>query len=76
MNGDGVIDFAVPRRHDGPHGRPRTVDDFRTLVTLANTTPAGPCRWVTSIAVSRLARERPETEEKASGFGERGDDKR
>ena len=39
-----VIDFAVPRRHDGPHGRPRTVDDFGTPVTLANTTPAGPVR--------------------------------
>ena len=31
---------------------------------------------VTSIAVSRLARERPETEEKVSGFGGRADDKR
>ena len=42
VNGDGVIDFAVRRRHDGPHGRPRTADDFGTTVTLVNTTPAGP----------------------------------
>ena len=44
VTGDGVIDFVVPRRHDGPDGRPRTADDFGTLVTLVNTTPAGPVR--------------------------------
>ena len=33
-----------PRRHDGPDGRPRTGDDFGTLVTLVNTTPVGPVR--------------------------------
>ena len=44
VNGDAVIDFVVPRRHDGPDGRPRTADDFGTLVALVNTTPAGPLR--------------------------------
>ena len=44
VNGDGVIDFVVPRRHDGSDGRPRTADDFGTLLTLLNTTPAGPVR--------------------------------
>ena len=44
VNGDAVIDFVVPRRHDGPDGRPRTGDDFGTLVTLVNTTPVGPVR--------------------------------
>ena len=44
VNGDAVIDFVVPRRHDGPDGRPRTGDDFGTLVTLLNTTPVGPVR--------------------------------
>ena len=44
VNGDAVIDFVVPQRHDGPDGRPRTADDFGTLVTLVNTTPAGPVR--------------------------------
>ena len=44
VNGDGVIDFVVPRRHDGPDRRPRTADDFGTLVTLLNTTPPGPVR--------------------------------
>ena len=44
VNGDAVIDFVVPRRHDGPDGRPRTADDFGTLLTLLNTTPAGPVR--------------------------------
>ena len=44
VNGDAVIDFVVPRRHDGPDRRPRTADDFGTLVTLLNTTPPGPVR--------------------------------
>ena len=44
VNGDAVIDFVLPRRHDGPDGRPRTADDFGTLVTLVNTTPTGPVR--------------------------------
>ena len=44
VNGDTVIDFVVPRRHDGPDRQPRTADDFGTLVTLLNTTPAGPVR--------------------------------
>ena len=44
VNGDAVIDFVVPQRHDGVDGRPRTADDFGTLVTLVNTTPAGPVR--------------------------------
>ena len=65
VNGDAVIDFVVPRRHDGPDGRPRTADDFGTLVTLVNTTPAGPrALRVRSRAASPLTRERPETEEK------------
>ena len=45
VNGDGVIDFAVPQRHGGPHGRPRTVDDFGTMVTLVNTTSRRPVRY-------------------------------
>ena len=44
VNGDAAIDFVVPRRHDGPDGQPRTADDFGTLVTLVNTTPAGSVR--------------------------------
>ena len=44
VNGDGAIDFVVPRRHDGPDNQARTPDDFSTLLTLLNTTPVGPNR--------------------------------
>ena len=44
VNGDTVIDFVVPRHHNGPDGRYDTADDFTTLVTLLNTTPVGPAR--------------------------------
>ena len=44
VNGDAAIDFVVPQHNDGPDRRYRTADDFTTLVTLLNTTPAGPVR--------------------------------
>ena len=44
VNGDAAIDFVVPRLNNGPDGRDGTADDFTTLVTLLNTTPAGPAR--------------------------------
>ena len=44
MNGDGVVDFVVPQHNAGPDEEPETEDDFTTLVTLLNTTPAGPVR--------------------------------
>ena len=43
-NGDMAIDFVAPQPNDGPDHRPGTADDFTTLVTLLNTTPAGPAR--------------------------------
>ena len=44
VNGDGVIDFVVPLRDNGPDGDWGTEDDFTTLETLLNTTPASPVR--------------------------------
>ena len=44
VNGDAAIDFVIPQHHDGPDRRYGTADDFTTLVTLLNTTPAGPVR--------------------------------
>ena len=44
VNGDGAIDFVVPQRDYGPDGWSRSEDDFTILVTLLNTTPAGPVR--------------------------------
>ena len=44
VNGDGAIDFVVPQRDDGPDDEWGSEDDFTTLVTLLNTTPAGPVR--------------------------------
>ena len=44
VNGDEAIDFVVPYREDGPDGSLGTADDFTMLVTLLNTTPAGPIR--------------------------------
>ena len=44
VNGDAAIDFVVPRHNNGPDRRYGTADDFTTLVTLLNTTPAGPIR--------------------------------
>ena len=44
VDGDAAVDFVGPQRHDGPDRRARTADDFTTLVTLLNTTPAGPVR--------------------------------
>ena len=43
-DGDQVIDFVVPQHHDGPDTRYGTEDDFTTLVTLLNATPAGSVR--------------------------------
>ena len=44
VNGDAAIDFVVPRHSDGADRRHGTADDFTMLVTLLNTTPAGPVR--------------------------------
>ena len=44
VNGDEAIDFVVPRHSNGPDHRYGTADDFTMLVTLLNTTPAGPIR--------------------------------
>ena len=44
VNGDGVVDFVIPQRHDGPDGRPRTEDDHTIFMTLLNTTPPRPVR--------------------------------
>ncbi|MCY4509248.1 MAG: FG-GAP-like repeat-containing protein, partial [Acidobacteria bacterium] len=44
VNGDTAIDFVVPYRDNGLDGRFGTADDFTMLVTLLNTTPAGPFR--------------------------------
>ena len=44
VNGDGVIDFVAPQRYEGPDEEWGTKDDFTTLETLLNTTPAGPVR--------------------------------
>ena len=44
VNGDAAVDFVVPQHNNGPDDRDGTADDFTTLVTLLNTTPAGPVR--------------------------------
>ena len=44
VNGDGAIDFVVPRHNNGPDHEYGTADDFGMLVTLLNTTPPGPIR--------------------------------
>ena len=44
VNGDYVVDFVVPHRDDGPDDEWGSEDDFTTLETLLNTTPAGPVR--------------------------------
>ena len=44
VNGDGAIDFVVPRRNSGPDREDDTADDFAMLVTLLNTTSRGPIR--------------------------------
>ena len=44
VNGDAAIDFVFPRLHWGADGLHGTADDFTALVTLLNTTPAGPLR--------------------------------
>ena len=44
VNGDAAVDFVVPQHNNGPDDRDGTADDFTTLVTLLNTTPAGPGR--------------------------------
>ena len=44
VNGDGAMDFVVPWRNIGPDHEYGTDDDFGMLVTLLNTTPAGPAR--------------------------------
>ena len=43
-NDDVAIDFVVPRHHSGTDGEHGTADDYTTLVTLLNTTPAGTIR--------------------------------
>ena len=55
LDNDGLVDFVVSERDDGPDGKPRTEDDFSTFVAHLNTTAPGPTRcetWVT--AVGRL----------------------
>ena len=42
VNGDGAVDFVLSQRNNGPDRHYGTTDDFATLVTLLNTTPAGP----------------------------------
>ena len=49
-------DQSAAARHDGPDRRPRTADDFETLVTLLNTTPAGPVRCEVRSGIARQAR--------------------
>ena len=44
VNGDAAIDFVLPYHNEGPDRRYDTADDFTALVTLLNTTPAGPVR--------------------------------
>ena len=44
VNGDDVIDFVVPEHYNGPDDQRRTDDDYGALMTLVNTTPAGPAR--------------------------------
>ena len=44
VNGDGAIDFVVPRHNNGPDHEYGTADDFGMLVTLLNTTPPSPIR--------------------------------
>ena len=44
VNGDTAVDFVVPHYNEGPDRRYGTADDLTTLVTLLNTTPAGPVR--------------------------------
>ena len=44
VNGDTAVDFVLPQRHNGLDDRYGTADDFTMLVTLLNTTPAGPVR--------------------------------
>ena len=44
VNGDSVVDFVVPHRDEGPDDEWGSEDDFTTLVTLLNTTPAGSVR--------------------------------
>ena len=44
VNGDGAIDFVIPERDGGPDREYGTADDSTVLVTLLNTTPAGPAR--------------------------------
>ena len=44
VNGDTAIDFVVPHHDNGLDRRHGTEDDFTRLVTLLNTTPAGPIR--------------------------------
>ena len=51
LNGDGAIDFVVPRHDNGPDGVFDTADDSTTLVTLLNTTPAGPARCQPRVTV-------------------------
>ena len=44
VNGDGAIDLVLPWYSNGPDRRYGTADDFTALLTLLNTTPAGPLR--------------------------------
>ncbi len=44
VNGDSVVDFVVPYRDNGPDDEWGSEDDFTTLETLLNTTPAGSVR--------------------------------
>ena len=58
VNGDAAIDFVVPQHNSGPDERYDTADDFTTLVTLLNTTPAGPVRCRPRVTTVRLLQAR------------------
>ena len=59
VNGDGAIDFVVPYHNNGPDREYGTADDFAMLVTLVNTTPAGPARCARSGRTERRCRREP-----------------
>ena len=44
VNGDGAVDFVMALVQDGPDEEYGTADDFSTLLTLVNTTPAASVR--------------------------------
>ena len=61
VNGDSVVDFVVPHRDEGPDDEWGSEDDFTTLVTLLNTTPAGSVRCGPPDLVVQSLRTNPRT---------------